>query len=57
MRRSQNMHKAKKETKPDKAVVWGIVNRETKQVKSFHIEPAACKQNESYVVQKKSLTM
>jgi len=71
MRRSQNMHKAKKQTKPEKAVVLGIVNRETecarhiyegsrlqtKQVKSFHIEPAACKQNESYVVQKKSLTM
>jgi transposase-like protein len=41
----ENMHKAKKETKPEKAVVLGIVNRETKQVKSFHIE------NESYVAQ------
>jgi hypothetical protein len=40
----ENMHKAKKETKPQKAVVLGIVNRETKKVKSFHIE------NESYVV-------
>ncbi len=35
----------KKELKPQKAVVLGIVNRETKQVKSFHIE------NESYVAQ------
>jgi hypothetical protein len=45
------MHTSKKATEPQKAVVLGIVNRETKQVKSFHIE------NESYVVQKKSLTM
>lgn len=41
----ENMHKSKKELQPQKAVVLGIVNRETKQVKSFHIE------NESYIAQ------
>jgi transposase-like protein len=41
----ENMHKAKKDSKPQKAIVLGITNRETKQVKSFHID------NESYVEQ------
>ena len=41
----ENMHKAKRETKPQKAIVLSMVNRDTKQVKSFHIE------NEGYVTQ------
>ena len=41
----ENMHKSKKEAKPEKAVVLGIKNRETGKVKAFHIE------NEGYVAQ------
>lgn len=40
-----NMHKTKRELQPQKAVVLSMVNRDTKKVKSFHIE------NESYVTQ------
>ena len=36
------MHKYKKELQPQKAVVLGITNCETRKVKSFHIT------NESY---------
>ena len=34
----ENMHKSKKEAQPQKAVVLGIKNRETGNVKAFHIE-------------------
>ena len=40
-----NMHKTKRELQPTKAVVLSMVNRNTKKVKSFHIE------NESYITQ------